>query len=70
MVSIGLIFFAVSHSFAVKPEFAEVNQPEDMKVAELEFIGVTEPEFAGVTGIDLFESTAPRPSVTVWGGEQ
>ena len=77
LIAIGLIFFAASHSFAVEPEFVEVIEPEFMEVTDFEFMEVTdpefgevtEPEFAGVTGVEYFVTTAPRPGVTVLGGE-
>ncbi len=53
----------------IEPEFMEVSEFEFMEVTDPEFMEVTEPEFAGVTGVELFVTTAPRPGVTVWGGE-
>ena len=57
MIAIGLAFFAVSNSFAVEPEFAEVIEPEFLEVTEFEFVEVTKPEFGEVTQFEFAEVT-------------
>ena len=77
LIAIALVFFTVSNSFAVEPEFMEVTEfefievtePEFIKVIEPEFIEVTEPEFIEITEPDILEPFVSSDGLTKRGGE-
>ena len=77
LITIALVFFTVSNSFAVEPEFMEVTEfefievtePEFIKVIEPEFIKVIEPEFIEVTEFEILEPFVSSDGLTKLGGE-
>ena len=62
LITIALVFFTVSNSFAVEPKF--------MEVTEFEFIEVTEPEFIKVIEPDFLVSFVDSDGLTKRGGQQ
>ncbi|MCH7500387.1 MAG: hypothetical protein IH886_10315 [Nitrospinae bacterium] len=70
LIAIALVFFTVSNSFAVEPEFMEVTEFEFIEVTEPEFIKVIEPEFIEVTEFDILEPFVSSDGLTKRGGQQ
>ena len=70
LIAIALVFFTVSNSFAVEPEFMEVTEFEFIKVTEPEFIKVIEPEFIEVTEFEILEPFVSSDGLTKRGGQQ
>ena len=74
---LGGVPHVAGETLLLKPEFIEVIKPEFMEVTEFEFMDLTKPEFlegiefefTDLTKPEFFVTTAPRPGVTVWGGE-